>query len=149
VRDRTLAEDLVQETFVVALERADARVPAASERAWLFGIARRLAAAALRSRRGFLGLLRRIVRMEPAARPGDVVELAEDGARSPVAAAVASLPARQREVLYLVFHEGMTLDDAAHALEISPGAARQHYHRAKETLRARLAGSSEAAGVEP
>lgn len=138
-RDRALAEDVVQATFVVALEREDAAVPPGSERAWLFGIARRLALRALRARSG---LLARLFRRAPAppAEAADAPALADER-RSLVAAALARRPARQREILLLVFHEGLTIDEAAHVMAISPGAARRHYHRAKEALRAELARS--------
>jgi len=152
VRDRAAAEDVVQETFVVALERADAAVPAGSERAWLFGIARRLASRALRARRGFLAWLARVEPDFDAGGDADGDGAAAADARAIgnerrvlVAAAIAACPARQREVLYLVFHEGLTLDRAAHAMGVSPGAARRHYHRAKAAVRARLEGQ----GVEP
>src|SRR4051812_34597024 len=59
VGDPALAEDIVQGAFVVALERSDADVPAASERAWLFGIARKLASRAFRARKGVLAVLSR------------------------------------------------------------------------------------------
>jgi RNA polymerase sigma-70 factor (ECF subfamily) len=153
VGDGALAEDIVQGAFVVALERSDATVPAASERAWLFGIARKLAARAFRARKGVLAVLSRA---EPDFEAGRLIDTApareEDGAdqralgaerRHVLAGALQELPARQREVLFLVFNEGLTVDEAAHAMGISPGAARQHYHRAKEALRGRLAGRGE------
>jgi RNA polymerase sigma factor (sigma-70 family) len=138
-RERGLAEDVVQATFVVALERPEAAVPPVSERAWLFGIARRLALRALRARGGLLARLFR--RAAPAfAEAADAPALADER-RALLAAALARRPARQREILLLVFHEGLTIDEAAHVMAISPGAARRHYHRAKEALRAELARS--------
>jgi RNA polymerase sigma-70 factor, ECF subfamily len=40
VRDRTIAQDLVQETFLAAINARESFVGRASERAWLFGILR-------------------------------------------------------------------------------------------------------------
>ena len=48
------------------------------------------------------------------------------------------LSSRQIEVLTLVFGEGLTLEQAARAMDISVGAARTHYHRAKKKLGAEL-----------
>ncbi len=140
VRDRALAEDVVQETLVVALERAaSTRVPAPSEKAWLLGIARRIAVRAVRRRAGFLArLLRREPPFAATARCSEGDALVGEERRALVAAALDSLPARQRAVVYLVFHEGLTVDGSATVLGISKGSARRHSHRAKEALRDRL-----------
>ncbi len=48
VRDRALAEDLLQDTFVVALQGVDRLAEADDPAAWLFGIARHKALESLR-----------------------------------------------------------------------------------------------------
>ena len=50
-RSRQLAEDLLQETFVVAVRERDRLATIANAEAWLFGIARNRALHALRRRR--------------------------------------------------------------------------------------------------
>jgi RNA polymerase sigma-70 factor (ECF subfamily) len=59
VQDRTLAEDLLQETYVAALRSREVTTVANPE-AWLFGIARNRALDALRRRRRFQGALTRL-----------------------------------------------------------------------------------------
>ncbi|MGH7615512.1 MAG: RNA polymerase sigma factor, partial [Gemmatimonadales bacterium] len=58
-----------------------------------------------------------------------------------LAAALAELPPRQRQVLLLVFYHGHTVDEAAAMLRIGTGSARTHYARGKQRLRERLSRS--------
>jgi RNA polymerase sigma-70 factor (ECF subfamily) len=51
---------------------------------------------------------------------------------------LSALPARQREVLHLVFYGELSIAEAAEVMEVALGTARTHYERGKHRLRERL-----------
>ncbi len=133
LRDRTAAEDVTALAFERAYRRRvtfDRR--RGEERAWLFGIARNAALDELR-RRGRLATLV----TEPEA-AGDAA--VEDGAevalrRTAVQAALATLPARERELVALKFHAGLSNGELARVLGVSESAAGTMLYRTMEKLR--------------
>jgi RNA polymerase sigma factor (sigma-70 family) len=56
-----------------------------------------------------------------------------------VARAVAGLPPLQREALILFEYEQLSLEEIAEASGVETGAVKARLHRARETLRRRLA----------
>ena len=144
-RDRTVADDLLQEVFLnIHRARATYR-PGAPVLAWAFAIARH----ALVSRGRREG--RRAKREEPKA---DLALLAgpvpEDPPVDPraekILAALEELPANQREAVTLLKVEGMSVKEVAAATGATPGAVKLRAHRAYETLRKKVGGSEEGPG---
>jgi len=138
----TEAEDVLQTTYLAILEgraRYDGR---ASLRTWLFAVVRTTAKSLWRrTRRSALQFVAADGRTElsiPAAAPGPAEQQVTQDARVRVLEAWRALPPRQREVLDLVFYRELSIADAAQVMRIGIGAARQHYERAKATLRLRL-----------
>ncbi len=125
----------MQQTYLEVLEgRADLD-KAADERAFLFGVARRVAASRRRRRSIFHRLLGlNLVEPEQPSipHPEDASQKEQQATR--VRAALKKLPVRQLEVTTLVFMEDLTIEEAAAAMGISLGSARTHYHRAKKKL---------------
>lgn len=139
--DREEAEEVLQMTYLKVLNghaRFDDR---SSFKTWLFGVVRRTAAERRRSRwmRAVAGLRWQDGRPSPPPVPTPETLLAACEISRSLRAALETLPARQREVLHLVFYQDLTIGDAAIVLGISLGSARTHYQRGKASLRDRLA----------
>ena len=132
-RNRQTAEDVLQTSYLKILDRRARFEGRSSFRTFLFGVIRRTAAEE-RRRTALTGLL--LLRgRRPAAPEADDAGTVE---RLAFRAALARLPRRQREVLELVLSFGMTVQESAATLSISPGAASVHYDRGKKRLAALL-----------
>ncbi|TYB50873.1 RNA polymerase sigma factor [Nonomuraea sp. PA05] len=138
----SLADDVVSDTFLTAFRRRrhyDAAHPDA--RPWLYGIAARLIQ---RHRRVEVRLYRALARtgVDEIAEPyADRVDDRVAAEQAGLAAALAALPAADREVLLLVAWAGMSYDDVARALDIPIGTVRSRLHRARARTRRALGGS--------
>ncbi|HEU4733176.1 MAG TPA: sigma-70 family RNA polymerase sigma factor [Kofleriaceae bacterium] len=136
VARRDLVEDLAQETFLRvfrALPGFDRRAPGRLS-SWILTIATRLALDELRQRRPALDAAH-AVHVEPAAAiPPDRRLLAEAVTR-----AVARLSPDHRAVILLREVHGLSYDEIAAALAVSPGTVRSRLSRARDELRAHLA----------
>lgn len=144
-RDRERAVEALQSSYLKVLDghaRFDGR---SAFRTWLFAVIRRTAAD--EGRRGAWLRLRLFAigtTPEPASPAPPADQLVEnDERRARLLAALGQLPARQREVLVLVFYHDCTVEEAAEVMGIGVGSARTHYARGKEKLRQLLAGTVE------
>ena len=128
------AEDIVQDCFLAALQNRSFDADRGSLRPYLFGIARNLAWKRLRvsarEHDEFDGA-------ECNAGPFDAVLSAERC--QAVADAVAALPPLQREAVILFEYEDFSLEEIAQVAGVETGAVKARLHRARETLRKRLA----------
>ena len=136
---RDEAEDVLQAAYLKVLEgtaRFDGR---ASLRTWFFSVVRRTAWEQRRRRLVRDLLLGRWFRPQPALSPSpdDALNCSEES--QALRDALATLPARQTEVLHLVFYQDMSIEEAAKVLNISLGTARTHFERGKARLRDLLA----------
>jgi RNA polymerase sigma-70 factor, ECF subfamily len=134
LRDPAAAEDVTALAFERAYRRRrtfDRR--RGEERAWLFGIARNAALDELRRRQRTATLL-----SDPSDDASDTGE--GDGAevalrRTAVQTALAKLPAREREIIALKFHAGMSNAELARVLGVSESNAGTLLYRTMEKLR--------------
>ncbi|MBI2685678.1 MAG: RNA polymerase sigma factor [Acidobacteria bacterium] len=127
-----VAEDIAQDCFL-SLLKADCTFDGrrGSARAWLLGAARNQIYKRWRSEGRWVSLDDDFIGATDSL-PGDW-DIAEK-----VAFAVRSLPPLQREIVLLIEFEGMTLQEAADAVEADVGTVKARLHRARENLRGLL-----------
>ncbi|MDX3641607.1 RNA polymerase sigma factor [Streptomyces sp. MB09-02B] len=144
-----VADDLVAETFTTAFQQRHRYDPArgtgVDARPWLFGIATNLVG---RHRRAEARRFKAMARVPaPADHDEPLADRAADrvvarAVRRELAAALAALPARHRDVLLLVAWADLSYGEAAQALGIPVGTVRSRLHRARGKLREALGGSN-------
>ncbi len=133
LHDRGAAEDVTAQAFERAFRKAGSYDPKrGGERAWLFGIARHAALDELRRRKRTAALA--ADPHDPAA-PTTEDEVSRAVERAAVRAALATLPARDREVIALKFHAGLDNAELATVLGVSASNAGTLLHRAMNKLR--------------
>jgi RNA polymerase sigma-70 factor (ECF subfamily) len=151
VRDRELAEDLSQETFVKALNAIDSYRPEFKFSSWIFKIANNAAIDHLRRRElDTLSLdgsphaetpeAMQATALQIGARqetPLDTVEAKELG--SAIEAAIGSLRPEYRSCILLRHVEGRAYEEIAEILNLPLGTVKTYIHRARNELRLSLA----------
>jgi RNA polymerase sigma factor (sigma-70 family) len=138
LRDHDAAADVVQDTFVKALECLPSLRDPEKLRPWLKSIARHAAIDQIRRRS-------RITTLDPDAQesfeapefgPASLAEVRELVQR--VEECVAGLSQRDATALAMVAHLGFTPEQVGTALHVTPGAAKVAVHRARRRLRQAL-----------
>jgi RNA polymerase sigma-70 factor (ECF subfamily) len=131
IRDRALAEDVLQETFLAAFEQRAELVHVRNPEAWLFGIARNRSLHALRTNRRARAALERLVRRrEDSPDPVEAVAIRDFLSRV--------LSADDRILVVLRYVHGFSAGDLATMTLRSPDAVRQRLFRARQRLLAAL-----------
>ena len=135
-RSGALAEDIVSDTMVTALEQLDRFDPArGSVGNWLFGIARHRIADEQRLR----ARLRRALSRHPPEQAEDVaLVVIRDEQAARVDAAIGRLRAADREVLALRYGAELSAAEIGAVLGIADGTARVRQHRALRRLKDEL-----------
>jgi RNA polymerase sigma-70 factor (ECF subfamily) len=149
-RDRSLAEDLLQQTFWKVHRARAAYVTGADPLPWIYAIAHR----------SCLDEVRRRGRAATVTAPGDLPEIPAAPTGQPVAvaaeqaeqadvdpertraalAALAALPTPQREAVILIKLDGKSVREAAEIAGTTAGAMKVRAHRGYVALRKALGG---------
>ena len=151
VRDRELAEDLSQETFIKALNAIESYRPEFKFSSWIFKIANNAAIDHLRRRElDTLSLdgsphaetpeAMQATALQIGARqesPLDTVEAKELG--SEIEAAIGLLRPEYRSCILLRHVEGRAYEEIAEILDLPLGTVKTYIHRARNELRLALA----------
>ena len=131
--DRATAEDVTAQAFERAYrKRWTFRASRGSADAWIFGIARNAALDELRRRKRAVAL-QADAESPSSQEPEEYAELSLR--RETVRAALATLDARERDIVFLKFSGGLSHAEIAKVLRISESNAGTRLHRALEKLR--------------
>lgn len=125
------AEDALQETFVRAYRNIDSLREAQSERAWLYRIATNEALRLVEQRK----LTEELEDTAGDHDPPDEGSPDYDALQAALAAAVETLPPRQRAVFSMRYYENMPYEDIALVTDSNVKAVTANFHTAKERIR--------------
>lgn len=132
LKDASLAQDAVQETFLKAYRHWHAYRGEASEKTWLTTIAMNVCRDTLRA----AWFRHQDRRVDPESLPEGAVDFAFPD--DTVLARVMALPARYREVVLLRYYQELKLKEIAAALKLPMGTVRSRLNRANAILREEL-----------
>ena len=132
------AEELLQETFVVAWQELDAYRGEGSLRAWLYGIAHRVCASHLRKRDRRRGLLARFFRDDGPPEPSPEESVWKNEELRLLEKALMELKPSWREAVLLYYQGQFSMQQVAETLSVSPANARKRVSLGVAALRESL-----------
>lgn len=135
LKDRTMAEDAVQETFVKAYRNLKSFRGESNEKTWLVRIAINVCKDMQRT--AWFQNLGRMVNLDDVKLPP------ETEVRSEVVEQIMSLPKKLKEVVLLFYYENMNQSEIAEALGVSVTTVHRRLNKAREALRLLLQGGNE------
>jgi len=146
--DQMKANEIAQDVFVWLIHHADKFDPARGELGvFLIGITRKFLLRQYRNERKWIPLEEARVAPGRLPRSGGAPPGPPDESQAAwLREAIATLPARYREVVVLCDLEGNTYEAAAVALECAVGTVRSRLHRARELLGRKLQSKKEIHG---
>ena len=137
-RDKSDADDLVQDTLVQALANAHLWQPGTDLRAWLYTIMRNRFLAGVNKSVRSASALKEIAEPQPTSTPhaSELRLLLRD-----LGAALRRLSSNQRSAVLLIGVEGKSYAEAAQSMGTSVGAVRSHLSRGRDRLKTAVDGT--------
>jgi RNA polymerase sigma-70 factor (ECF subfamily) len=141
VRDREVAEDLAQDTFVKVLNHIDRYSPEFKFSSWLFKIANNVAIDHLRRRRlDTVSIDGAPDATSASEQESPLEELASRELGSAIERAIGALRPQYRACIMLRHVEGRSYEEIAATLDLPLGTVKTYIHRARHELRRALEG---------
>lgn len=134
LKDRQLAQDAAQETFIKAWNALHTLRSGDTEKAWLIKIAVNTCKNMLRSR--YFRMVDRSISTDDLPEPASVDPDTDDT----VLKEVMALDDKYREVVVLYYYQELSSDETAKVLGLPTATVRTRMKRARELLRTRLKG---------
>lgn len=142
-RNRAAADDLVQDAVAKALAARNSFEPGTNFQAWVHRILRNTFISDVRRRRATVAI--EDAPADALARSGGAEERLMMGE---LAAALARLPAEQREALVLLTVQNMSCEEIAAATGCAVGTVKARVFRARRALQTMLLGSEDATAAD-
>lgn len=137
-KDRTAAQDVVQQAFIELWSMRESLDPERSLEALLYRIVRNRAYNHQRDRRTRRNREQEVRTNQQPTNPTPAAALDADRLKTHLEGWVDELPDRQREALLLSRSEGLTHDEIAQVMEISPRTVNNHIVQALKHLRTKV-----------
>ncbi len=144
--DKATAEDLCQETFLKVLKALPSFRRDSSLKTWLFRIAHNTATDHLRASGPAAEDLEDAERkgaLPAAGAPSPLKQVEEGRLRQGIERAMATLPRTQREILHMLYWDGLTVAEIASATAMPEGTVKTLLFRGRRALRERVSSSLE------
>jgi RNA polymerase sigma factor (sigma-70 family) len=137
VGERSLAEEILQDTMLAVWRQADSFRGESRVRSWVIAIARRQARDRLR-RHQLRVVDDGVLTGRPSAEPGPELVALARAEVADVADAIQRLSLSHREVLGLALGSGLSLTEVAHVLEVPLGTVKSRLAAARAALGRKL-----------
>lgn len=137
-RDAYLAEDIVQETFIKAMKKAETIIDEEKAGAWLSVIARRTALDVIRRerRKAAVPMEQDMLECLGVATKQNVEQEVESGfAAEEITGAVKKLTGSYRDILLLKINRGLKEREIASMLNLNPSTVKTRIFRARKQLK--------------
>jgi RNA polymerase sigma-70 factor (ECF subfamily) len=147
------AEEVLQLAYVKLVQGRLSFAGDSTLKTWWFGVVRFTALEEIRRQKFRRSVLGRLLLLEGTQATTSATSLLDSLERDESAlhliGLMRKLPARQAEVLHLVFYQDLSIAQAAVIMKVSLGSARTHYDRAKAALRQLIQQQEEDVSHEP